>query len=191
MFIKLLYIVFTQTIKHMKKILLSTLFLCVTYMALSQSGTYGIRAGYTISNLDFKDIPVFENKHRNSFYIGFFGDFRLTNSISIVPELQFSPEGASNETLHLDFIQAPLFLKFRLSERFRFGIGPQVALKSYKNDDLMRNFHYSALGGIEFKLNQMFFLDARYSYGLSNIFDDDTNLNAINTNIQLGIGYQF
>ncbi|MBC3759093.1 porin family protein [Hyunsoonleella sp. SJ7] len=173
----------------MKKLILLAVLLCLSIEGFSQ--TYGVRAGYTISNLDFKDAPPMENKHRNSFYLGFYGDFRLSNSVSVVPELQFSPEGAKDETLHLDLIQMPVLFKFRLHQRWRFGIGPQAALKSHKEGDMMRNFHYSAIAGVEFKLNQMFYVDARYSYGVTNIFDDFVAAEARNTNIQLGVGYQF
>lgn len=175
----------------MKKLAVLAILLSLSFQGFSQSGTYGVRAGYTISNLDFKEIPTFENRHRNSFYIGFFGDFRLSNTVSIVPELQFSPEGANDENLHLDLLQMPILFKFRLNERWKLGLGPQVALKSHKTGDNMKNFHYSGAAGAEFKINQMFFVDLRYNYGFSNIFDDNLSLEAKNTNIQLGIGYQF
>lgn len=175
----------------MKRLAFIAFLLSLSFQAYSQKGTYGVRAGYTISNLDFDGESTMVNEHRNSFYIGFYGDFRLSNAVSVVPELQFSPEGANAEMLHLDLIQMPIFFKFRLNEKWRLGAGPQVALKSHKAGDMMRNFHYSAIGGLEYKFNQMIYMDVRYSYGLSNIFDDNVGLEAINTNIQLGIGYQF
>ncbi len=175
----------------MKKLLFLAVLLSLSIQGFSQKGTWGVRAGYNISNLDFKDAPIMENKHRNSFYIGFYGDFRLSNAVSVVPELQFSPEGANDERLHLDFIQMPVLFKFKLDKRWRFGIGPQAALKSHKEGDMIRNFHYSAIAGLEFKLNQMFYIDARYSYGVTNIFDDIVAAEAKNTNIQIGVGYQF
>lgn len=173
----------------MKKIVFTVLLLTLSLPLFAQS--YGVRGGHNISNLDFKETPGIENKHRNSFYIGFFGDFRINNSVSIVPELQFSPEGAKEENLHLDYIQAPILLKLKLNERFRIGAGPQVGLKSHKKDDNIKNFAYSAVAGAEFKLNKMLFVDLRYTYGISNIFDDVLTTEARNTNIQIGIGYQF
>lgn len=176
----------------MKKLAALAILFGLSFYGFSQSGTYGVRAGYTISNLDFTSgVSEIENKHRNSFYIGFYGDFRLSNAVSIVPELQFSPEGADDERLHLDLIQMPILFKFRLNQRWRFGLGPQAAIKSHKTDDRVKNFHYSGIAGLEFKLNQMFFIDLRYSYGLSNIFDDVLATEARNTNIQFGVGYQF
>ncbi len=175
----------------MKKIVLLTVLLCVSFYGFSQDVKYGVRGGYNISNLDFEKTPTMANKHRNSIYIGFFATYGLSKTVSIMPEIQFSAEGASAEPLHLDYIQAPIFFRFRLSEKFHIGAGPQVGLKVHKYEDGIRNFAYSGVAGVEYKLSHMLFLDARYTYGFSNIFDENQGVKAINTNIQLGIGYKF
>lgn len=152
---------------------------------------FGVRGGYTISNLDFEGTPTMENKHRNSFYIGFFANIGLSRTISLVPELQFSPEGANAEPLHLDYIQVPVMLMFRFSEKIHAGFGPQVGLKVHKFEDGIHNFAYSAVAGVEYKINHAIFADVRYIYGLRNIFEDQLGIEAKNTNIQLGVGYKF
>ncbi|TYA72003.1 porin family protein [Seonamhaeicola marinus] len=198
----------------MKKILLFTLLLVLSFGAFSQEESktipvdtlkqkkegfvfkgvkWGVRGGYNISNLDFEDgssanIP---NKHRNSVYIGFFANIGLSRTISLNPELQFSAEGANDERLHLDFIQAPVLLRFRLSEKIHVAAGPQAGLKVHKYEDGMKNITYSAVGGVEYKITHVLFAEARYTYGISNVFDEDTGISARNTNIQLGIGYKF
>ncbi|MGC1205060.1 MAG: porin family protein [Flavobacteriaceae bacterium] len=152
---------------------------------------YGVRGGLTISNLDFDDAPPMENKHRNSFYIGFFADIGLSKTVSVVPEIQFSPEGAKIEVLQLDYIQAPVLIKFRLSEKVKIGIGPQASLKSNKKDDGVKNFAYSGVAGLEYKLTHMLFADVRYTYGISDVFDDNLAISAQNTSVQIGVGYKF
>lgn len=154
---------------------------------------FGVRGGLTISNLDF-DSPTLtpiENKHRNSFYIGFFADIGLSRTISVAPEIQFSPEGAKAETLHLDYLQAPILIKFRLSEKFKFGVGPQASLKIHKVDDEVKNFAYSGVAAVEYKLSHLLFADLRYTYGISNVFEDYLSTSAKNSTIQLGVGYKF
>lgn len=175
----------------MKNLLLLTLLYGISFQMFSQSGTYGIRGGYNISNLNFSDTPIAKNKHRNSIYLGAFANFELSKQVSIVPELQFSAEGASNEDLNLDYIQAPILFKFKVSSRVRFAIGPQVSLKVYKFEDGIKNFAYSGIGGLEYKINEMLFVDLRYTQGISNIFDENLNIKAVNTNVQIGVGYQF
>lgn len=174
----------------MKNLLLIAL-LVFSLFGFSQDVKYGVRGGYNISNLSFDGDAPMLNKHRNSIFIGFFGDIRFSKSVSLVPELQFSSEGANVEVWQLDYIQAPIFLKFRLSEKLRFGLGPQVGLKINKVDDGAKNFAYSGVAGFEYKLSHMLFADLRYTYGFSNVFEDDLAISAKNSNIQLGVGYKF
>lgn len=190
----------------MKKALLFIILLNFSYYGFSQdeapkeekekSSTfqgvkYGIRGGLNISNLSFDGTPTMVNKHRNSFYIGFLAEIGLSKTIALMPEIQFSPEGANEEVLHLDYIQAPILIKFRLSEKLKFGLGPQVGLKVHKEGDGVKNFAYSGIAGIEYKISHLLFADVRYTYGISDVFDDNLNLSAKNSNIQLGVGYKF
>ena len=196
----------------MKKLLLFTVLLGFSFYGFSQDNDsnkvkdsvkvesksfafqgvmYGIRGGFNISNLNFDAAPTMTNKHRNSMFIGFFANIGLSNTVSVVPEIQFSAEGANEEALHLDYIQAPVFFRFRLSEKIHIGAGPQVSLKVHKVDDGVKNFAYSGVGGIEYKLSHTLFADLRYTYGFSNIFDDNLNVEAKNSNIQIGVGYKF
>lgn len=174
----------------MKKLLLLAC-LVFSFFGNAQDVKYGVRGGYNISNLDFNTTPPSTNKHRNSIFIGFFGDVRLSKTLSLVPELQFSAEGAKVEVWHLDYIQAPILFKFRLSEKLRFGLGPQVGLKINKVDDAAKNMAYSGVAGFEYKINHMLFADLRYTYGITNVFDDYLPYEAKNTNIQIGVGYKF
>ncbi|TGV01136.1 porin family protein [Flavivirga rizhaonensis] len=175
----------------MKKILLLAILFSFSIYGFSQDVKYGVRGGLNISNLDFDNTTGVINKHRNSIYIGFFANIGLSKIISVMPEIQFSAEGAKAEPLHLDYIQAPIFLKFRLSEKIHIGAGPQVGLKVHKEEDGVKNFAYSGVAGIEYKINYAIFADVRYTYGFSNIFDDDLLVEAKNSNIQIGIGYKF
>ncbi len=152
---------------------------------------YGVRGGYTISHLDFEDQPIAENKHRNSLYVGFFANIGLSRTLSLMPEIQFSAEGANIEPLHLDYIQMPVLFKFRFSEKFHAGIGPQIGIKVHKKDDGIKNLAYSAVIGADYKITYALFVDVRYNYGIRNVFDDVSGVVAKNRNIQLGVGYKF
>ena len=153
---------------------------------------YGIRGGFTISQLDFETAPILSNVHRNSMYVGFLANIGVSRSLSIVPEIQFSAEGANAEPIHLDYIQMPVMFRFRFSEKFHAGLGPQIGLKVHKTDDGMQNLAYSAVIGADYKINYALFVDVRYNYGLVNVFDDipDGNI-AQNRALQIGVGYKF
>lgn len=175
----------------MKKVLLFIILLSVSLSGFSQDIKYGIRGGLNISNLDFEDVPTVTNKHRNSMYFGFFANIGLSKTIAVAPEIQFSAEGANLETLHLDYIQAPIFIKLRLSEKIKFGLGPQIGLKVHKEEDGIRNIAFSGVIGIEYKITHTIFADLRYTYGISDVFDEDLGISANNANVQIGVGYKF
>ena len=175
----------------MKRILLLTVLFTFSIYGFSQDVKYGVRGGLNISNLDFDNNTAAANKHRNSMYVGFFANIGLSKTIAVMPEIQFSAEGAKAEALHLDYIQAPVFFKFRISEKIHIGAGPQAGIKVHKEEDGIKNFAYSGVAGIEYKLNYALFADVRYTHGFSNIFDDNLGVEAKNSNIQIGIGYKF
>jgi len=172
----------------MKKTLFLLALLMISSYGFSQDAKYGIRAGLNVSNLDFDPAPTFDNTHRNGFFIGFLAEYSLSETMSLAPEIQFSAEGAKDESLRVDYIQAPILLKFKLGEKMSIGAGPLVGIKIHEFEDGFNNFAFSALVGIEYMITEEIFIDARYSYGLSNIFDDDVIIEAINTNIQFGVG---
>ncbi|MDX1270428.1 porin family protein [Bizionia paragorgiae] len=177
----------------MKKTLLLLALVTCSFYGFSQDALYGVRAGINISNLDFDpDVPAgVDNMHRNGFAIGFFGEFAISKGFAIAPEIQFSAEGAKEEALRLDYIQMPVLLKFKVSDKIALGVGPQASLKSHEYEDGLKNLSFSGLAGIEYALTDEFFLDFRYAYGLTNIFDDEVELDAINTNMQIGFGVKF
>ena len=176
----------------MKKIVLLLAFVFCSYYGFSQNSKYGVRAGFNISNLDFKPDPNgVDNKHRNGFAIGFFGEYKLTESFNIAPEIQFSAEGAKDENLRIDYIQIPIYFKYQVTDKLALGLGPQASLKGHDYKDGLQNLAFSGIGGLEYMISDEFFIDFRYSYGLTNIFDKETGLDANNTNMQIGFGLKF
>jgi hypothetical protein len=192
----------------MKPILTTLVFVLFTFSGFSQNDTstqssdnrsfqkefepefkFGVRGAYNISNLDFTPDPTFENNHRNNMAIGGFVEYFPSESFSMLAELQYSAEGGGNdEALRASYIQLPLLFKLHLGTNLSIGAGPQVGLKVWSYEDGFKNFAFSGVGGIEYMLSDILFIDARYTYGLTNILDNDSNFEAKNTNIQIGIG---
>lgn len=174
----------------MKKTLLFLAFIIVTSISFAQNASYGVRIGLNISNLDFEPDPAFDNQHRNGFAIGFFGEYDLSASLAIAPEVQFSAEGAKEQEIRIDYIQAPILIKYRIGDRLIVGAGPMVGVKVHEYDDGFKNFAFSGAGGLEFMITDEIFVDARYYYGFTNVLDDDnpSGYEATNTNIQFGVG---
>ncbi len=177
-------------LKSMKKSLVLIALLFSVTATFAQENVFGVRAGLNVTNLDFSpEVPAgVENLHRNGFVIGFVAEYGISKKLSIAPEVQFSAEGAKDKSLRLDYIQMPIFLNYKLTRQIAVGVGPQISIKSHSHEDGLQNFAYSGIAGITYMITDEIFVDARFSYGLSNIFDDATGLDAINKNIQFGLG---
>ena len=173
----------------MKKILLASVLVLCTTICMSQEVRYGVRGALNISNLDFEPDANFENKHRNGFAFAGFVDFGLSENLSFTTELQWSAEGGKDQRLRADYIQMPLLLKLSTSDRLSFMAGPQAALKTWKNRDGFSTFAFSGVVGAEYMITSELFIDVRYSYGFTNILDEDiTDLEAKNHVAQFGFG---
>ncbi|WP_053977695.1 porin family protein [Mangrovimonas xylaniphaga] len=175
----------------MKTIFTSLLVVLFVTLGYSQEVKYGVRAGLTISNLDYKETPIVRNPHRNGFLFGVHADIGLTEQFSIMPELQFSPEGAGVEDFANDYLNLPVLFKYAMFDgRVALGVGPQAGLKIHKEGDGFKNFVFSGVGIIEFKVCEDWYVDARYNYGFSNVFDDDLSPEATNNVIQIGVNFR-
>jgi opacity protein-like surface antigen len=173
----------------MKKYLLVLVLVCSTTICMSQDIRYGVRGALNVSNLDFEPDATFENDHRNGFAFGGFVEFEFSENVSLFTELQWSAEGGKDETIRADYIQLPIMLRLAVSERLNVGVGPQVALKTWKDNDGFSTFAFSGVVGFEYMITNDLFIDARYSYGLTNILDEDlTDLEAKNHVMQFGFG---
>ena len=171
----------------MRNTLLLIAFVFVGFTMYSQDLTSGVRVGYNISNLDYEPDATFDNTHRNGLAIGAFIVYAFSDKTSIMPELMFSTEGGKEKELRADYIQMPITLRFHFGA-LSVGIGPQVNLKVWSYEDGYRNLLLSGVGGVQYEISEYFFIDARFNYGFSNIFDDDLNVEAKNSTIQFGIG---
>jgi hypothetical protein len=160
----------------------------ISTFTYAQTLNYGIRAGVNISNLDFDPEPTFTNTHRNGFAFGGFLDYSFSESTSILTELQWSAEGAKDDDLRADYINLPIQLRFHFGD-LSLGFGPQVGLKVWGKDDGFSTWAVSGILGGAYMITEELFVDARYSYGITNILDTDlTDAKAKNSNIQIGFG---
>jgi len=174
----------------MKSILTTFVLLCITTFSFSQDVKYGVKGGMTVSNLDYEDVPITNNDHRNGFVFGAFVEFGLSENLFVVTELQFSGEGADKEGFRNDYLNLPVILKYNVFGSVSVGVGPQVGLKVNKKDDNFKNFVFAAVGYFEYSITDEFAIDARYNYGISNVFDDSVTPEAKNGVIQFGINYK-
>ena len=172
----------------MKKIVLLLVMGFMLSMLQAQETKYGIRGGVGLSSLSFDGDIEFDNDDRVGAFFGGFIDFRLSDKFSMMTEANFSSEGAKDEPLQLDYIQLPIQLRYALSNDVKLGVGPQFSFTTWDNQDILAQYAFSIVGGIELMVTDMFFLDFRYTYGFTNVLDQPTSNEAKNSSFQLGFG---
>jgi len=174
----------------MKK--LFTLLLTVGFItfSFSQDINYGVHFATNVSNMYYEVDGIRSNPHRNGFVFGAFVDFGLTETLAVMTELQYSPEGANLKDYKTDYLNLPVILNYNIFGGFKIGVGPQVGLKIHKHQDGFKNLVFSGVGMAEYMITDEFGIDFRYLYGISNVFDDDLNLKATQGVMQFGFTYR-
>ena len=172
----------------MKNVL--TVFVCILALTSvrAQETMYGIRGGVGLSGLSF-DRPVdFDNDERIGAYFGAFVDFGISQKLSVMTEANFSSEGAKDEPYQLDLIQVPVQLRYNISDEIKIGAGPQFSFVTWDNQNVLAQYVFSVVGGIELMFTDMFFVDLRYTYGITNVLEEPNDNESQHSGFQLGIG---
>lgn len=210
----------------MKKILLLLLLLPV--FSFSQMD-FGIKGGGLISNI--KTENDFYNKNRTSFYFGGFTEYKLSN-FALNGSLEYLNTGAKKDDFsNLSIRQVNLFLsgKYYLVDRLSVSASGYIGYilggdmevdytklniynpndpafmesGKYSYDDYLSNIDLGLTVGIEFTIYKGLFVEARYMFGLNNIFKDveltDSYDNPATTHkiesknrvFLFGVGYKF
>lgn len=150
---------------------------------------FGIKGGVNFANLSASgSTPVFDWNNKTGFCLGAFLTLNLSDYFALQPEAFFSRKGlkvdqiTTNKTFNIDFIEAPVLLKFLLASRGNVSpslfAGPFAAFKI--NDNItpaggvpgIKTFDFGVtLGaGMDFALgSKLLVFDARYTRGLINI----------------------
>jgi hypothetical protein len=183
---------FTQTNKLVMKKIVLFIFICsFTYATLQAQGVrYGFKLGInasSINNLDFELVNVgdgtaleslSENEEgRINVTAGFFADLPINEKISFQPEVLFSSQGNKGEGFNTDYLQMPLGFRFSFNKLFVVA-GPQVGLKIsfFEQSNDYASFDFSAFGGVGYQVTQSLFLEARYTLGFVEIFENDADI---------------
>lgn len=116
-----------------------------------------------------------------------------------------------NVEYQLSYIQVPLLAKIYLVEGLSIEAGPQFGFKINEeidteptsdggdtvidpDDSYIKDFDTSIALGASYKFNGGFFINARYTHGITNIFKENTileDVDAKNAVWQFGLGFSF
>ena len=176
----------------MKKLVLSLLFfafLCSTQL-FAQGARLGFKAGLSYSQITGYEFSLFNQagetarqaptgaeEGRYGFAVAFLAEFPINDKISFQPEFAFSSQGNKYEGTRFDNLQLPLGLRINFNQLFVIA-GPQAGIKI--SDPLQsenyKSIDFSAFGGIGYHFNESVFIEARFTRGFLEVFEDDSKI---------------
>ena len=186
----------------------------------------GAKAAYNYSNLRGDFAKALDFKGASGYNVGLYVEVPVTDRLSIQPEVLYSQEGAKLDTsinlpligkvgeeteFKLKNVNVPVLAKYYVVNGLNIQVGPQinfltdssVKLGKVESDKVLKEalskVNFSAVVGAGYKLPMGFSVDARYTFGLTNILDKDNkdlkNLKVADdfkTGVfSVGVGYQF
>ncbi|WP_167016495.1 porin family protein [Chitinophaga sp. Cy-1792] len=195
----------------MKKLILSGLLAIGTLLtAQAQNINFGIKGGLNVAKM-----TNYDNKAIANFNAGGFVNVGLTKDWAIQPELIYSGQGADvnwnvagitfmKGTLNTSYINIPVMVQYSIVPSFFVEAGPQIGFLlsakikngSTKSDikDRMTTADFGLGLGCGFKITDNFGVNARYVFGLSNVYNNNSilvNAESKNSVAQFGLFYQF
>ncbi|MEH6407008.1 MAG: porin family protein [Leeuwenhoekiella sp.] len=174
---------------------------------------YGVKAGVNFASVTGNDIK--DPDSRTSFNAGIFAEIPLSDAFSVQPEVYYSGQGydikeinqanefdtSDNIEYQLDYINVPLLAKFYIVDGLSVQAGPSFNFKVNEEIDYHPNadsgdidldrakdFELGGAAGIAYKFYGGFFVEGRYNYGFTNLFE---NRDIHNSTFQAGLGFTF
>ncbi|GAB4499033.1 MAG: hypothetical protein OHK0019_35460 [Saprospiraceae bacterium] len=193
----------------------------------SQQISIGPRVGYTLSDLKFifpdelREInPNEHSEPLSSFHAGVDASMSLSDRFGIVASLLYARKGYAGEeqwptgpeatNWELHYFNLPILADFRVWKGLSLQGGTELGrllsarLKSSDKNayvkDFFEKFDLGLVAGLEYRLNNGFFISARHVFGIYSIqtleVTDDTgnvrgNLKTRNTATQFSVGYRY
>lgn len=203
-----------------KLIVLAILFVSGTGALLAQgSPTFGIKGGVNFSSFSGDGYDAFDDPEgRTSFHIGGLVEIPLSERFSIQPEVMYSGQGfdlisrdnADDTEVQLDYINVPVMAKVYLIEGLYAEAGPQIGFNVKSeidsdpddvgsgdtdiNDEIFNDVDFGLGVGAGYKFNNGLYGGARYTFGLSDVFNNEDiagDFDAKNAVFAISIGYMF
>lgn len=189
----------------MKKTIFFSAVLFFTLNTNAQDVHFGLKAGLNASSLNYNNNSDMQTKI--GFNAGLLAHIHTSNKFwAVQPEIYYSSEGAksksnSNVSADLGYLNIPVLVQYMFDNGFRIEAGPQVGFlmnaktKVGNNSTDIKNNLKSAVFSIPLGLGYVTMsglgFDARYNFGISNIYKTDAAPVTHSNVFQFDIFYQF
>jgi hypothetical protein len=180
--------------------------LMLSTLSIAQSElTFGVKGG-----ANFTGFHTGSSTFSSEFGINLGGiaEYSLSDRFSIQAELLFNQKAGtftirdnSNFVLgsvvsKLGYIDIPIIAKIYIGDKFSFQVGPQFGFNISEKTEFngseieseLKTLDTAIVGGFGYQFKQGLFIQARYGYGLSEVFENDKYKNSV---ISLSLGYKF
>jgi hypothetical protein len=178
----------------MKKLLLTGVVMVFAYCSFAQGISGGVKAGLNLANQKYSGDGIsLDTKTKPGLHAGVFALFLLNEKFGIQPEVLFSMQGSrwdfggDDAKLKFNYIAIPVLFRYNITDMISVHAGPQFGiLASAKiededgdEEDIKDSFKgtdFGAAGGAEVELPNGLGFGARYVIGLSNIAEDEPDV---------------
>lgn len=177
----------------MKKVFLLLAAVLLSMSAMAQV-KFGVKAGFDMSHFWGKD-P--KRTLTPNYQFGALMEYKFNDKLAISPEVVFAAQGSrsNGDTYAVNYINVPVLLKYYVAPSFAIDLGPQVGFNVYSslNGNSIKYKTKSidfgiGLGGT-YNLTEHAFLQARYTLGVTNVYDGGADIK--NGNAQVSFGWKF
>jgi hypothetical protein len=187
------------------KTLLTLSIVLVSIASFSQDSLrFGIKAGGNLSGLHTKSSA---HSGGTGFHSGAVAEYQVSTKFALSAELLYNQKGGTYRVssnpfttvdANLNYISVPILGKINITKKFQFEIGPEVSFLigedySYGGSEIVefaeaKKLDFAGAGGLSYEFNSGLFIQGRYIYGLSKIYDERDYGNAC---ASLSLGYFF
>ena len=197
----------------MKKVFVLIAVAIVSMSAMAQV-QFGAKVGVDMTNFWGENA---EHGMKPSYQAGLVMEYKFNPHFAIAPEVVFASQGGKFKavevsmfgidvdkkvTFNTNYINVPVMFKYYTSPTFSIDFGPQVGFnvyskvsvedvdKAYDLKDNTKSVDFGLGLGGTYNLTDNAFVQARYTMGLTKVFEGDLNKEK-NGNIQLAFGMKF
>ena len=184
--------------------ILCTLFTMTSIYA--QTISFGAKIGGNLATFDGEnansDLKNIDSKFGLNF--GAVATIKLSDAFSIQPELFYSAQGYKRDfegfeyKAMIDYFHLPVLMDLKVFEGLSLQAGPQMGINIRKELEIdgqedsgrinVNDFEASAAFGLQYVFDSNFFVQARYTMGLSEVFLNDTAKSPV---FSFSIGFYF
>jgi hypothetical protein len=187
---------------------MNTRFLLIPLLLLSltcfaqEKITYGVKIG---ANLTGFHTDNGTNSDLTGINLGGIAKMELNKTFGLQGELNLNSKGGIyrfpmtvlNPEIKLTYLNLPIILKTHITRKFNFEFGPEFGLlldqKAKLSDetidiDEVPTFDFNLNIGLSYEFEKGFFIQGRYGYGLTTLFEDKDYKNSC---VSMSLGYFF